>query len=69
MVMTPPTSDDVGRIAERYRLGLTPHDVEAFRVIIASLMGSYHAVERLYAARLILIKRVEGADQQYDGNL
>ena len=52
MVMTPPTSDDLAMIAERYRLGLSQQDVEAFRVIIAGAMGSYDAVERLYAARL-----------------
>jgi amidase len=52
MTITPPTSEDLAKIAERYRLGLSPQDVEAFRVIIAGSMASYDAVERLYAARL-----------------
>jgi amidase len=52
MAMTPPTSDDLAEIAERYRFGLSPQDVEAFRVIIAGATGSYDAVERMYQARL-----------------
>jgi amidase len=52
MAMTPPTSDDLAEIAERYRFGLSPQDVEAFRAIIAGSMASYDAVERLYAGRL-----------------
>src|SRR5215468_10488907 len=52
MAITPPTSEDLAKIAERYRLGLSPHDVEAFRVIIAGAMASYDAVERLYTALL-----------------
>src|SRR5215467_10187625 len=52
MAITPPTSEDLAKIAERYRLGLSPQDVEAFRVIIAGAMASYDAVERLYTARL-----------------
>jgi ribosomal protection tetracycline resistance protein len=52
MTITPPTSEDLAKIAERYRFGLSPEDVESFRVIIAGAMASYEAVERLYAARL-----------------
>src|SRR5262245_52696878 len=52
MAITPPTSEDLAKIAERYRFGLSQQDVEAFRVIIAGSMASYDAVERMYAARL-----------------
>jgi amidase len=52
MAITPPTSDDLAGIAQRYRLGLDAQDVESFRVIIAGSLASYDAVERLYAARL-----------------
>jgi amidase len=52
MAVTPPTSDDVAQIAERYRFGLGADDVESFRVIIAGLLASYDAVERMYAASL-----------------
>src|SRR6516164_9954562 len=52
MAITPPTSDDLAGIAQRYRLGLDAQDVESFRAIITGALASYDAVERLYAARL-----------------
>ena len=52
MAVTPPTSDELAQIAERYRLALDAQDVESFRAIIAGSLASYDAVERLYAARL-----------------
>src|SRR6266568_1433799 len=52
MAVTPPTSDDLAEIAERYRFRLTAQDIEAFRVIIGGALASYDAVERLYQAHL-----------------
>jgi amidase len=52
MAMTPPTSDDLTEIAERYRFGLGADDVESFRGIIAGALASYDAVERMYAGSL-----------------
>jgi len=52
MAIKPPTSDDLAEIAERYRLGLDPSDVESFRAVIAGALESYDAVERMYAERL-----------------
>ncbi len=52
MAVTPPTSDDLAEIAERYRFRLTAQDVEAFRVIISGALASYDAVERMYQAHL-----------------
>jgi amidase len=51
MAFTPPTSDELAAIAERYRLGLDSADIEQFRAIIAGAAASYDEVERLYAAR------------------
>src|SRR6516164_8743246 len=52
MGITPPTNDDLGQIASHYRFGLSPQDVESFRVLINGALASYDAVERLYRARL-----------------
>jgi amidase len=52
MAITPPTSDDVAEIADRYGFGLSAQDVETFRAVIAGSLASYEAVERMYAARL-----------------
>jgi amidase len=52
MAVTPPTSDDLAEIADRYRLGLSAGDIESFRAIIGGALASYDAVERLYAASL-----------------
>ena len=50
MAITPPTSDDLAEIAQRYRLGLDAADIESFRGIIAGALASSDAVEDLYAA-------------------
>jgi amidase len=52
MAITPPTSDDLARIAERYRFGLNSRDVEEFGAIITGALASYDTVERLYQAHL-----------------
>ena len=52
MAITPPSADDVAAIADRYGLGLSPQDVESFRVFVTDALASYDAVERLYQARL-----------------
>jgi amidase len=52
MAITPPTSEELARIAERYRFGLSAEDVESFRAVIAGALASYEAVERMYAERL-----------------
>src|SRR6516164_260698 len=52
MGITPPTNDDLGQIASHYRFGLSPQDVESFRVLITGALASYDAVERMYRARL-----------------
>jgi amidase len=49
MPVTPPTSGELARIAERYGLHLPPQDLESFRVLAAGLLASYDEVERLYA--------------------
>jgi amidase len=50
MATTPPTGEEVARIAGRYGFNLTPQDVEEFRTLIAGALASYDAVERLYEA-------------------
>ena len=60
MAVTPPTSDELAEIAQRYRLGLDAADIESFRAIITGAVTSYDAVERLYAAR-----RPEAPDRAY----
>jgi amidase len=52
MPITPPTHDDLARLAGRYRLGLDAADIESLRGGISGALESYEAVERLYAARL-----------------
>jgi amidase len=52
MAITPPTSDDVAAIAERYRFRLNSQDIESFRVLMTGALASYDAVERMYQARL-----------------
>lgn len=52
MTITPPSADDIAAIADRYRLGLSPHDVESFRALLGGALTSYDEVERLYLARL-----------------
>jgi amidase len=50
MAITPPTSDDLAEIADKYRFGLSPGDVESFLGFISGAMASYDEVERLYRA-------------------
>jgi amidase len=50
MPVTPPTTGELARIAERYGLHVPPQDLESFRVLAARLLASYDEVERLYAA-------------------
>ncbi|HEY7146219.1 MAG TPA: amidase [Streptosporangiaceae bacterium] len=52
MPITPPTSEVLAQIAERYQLGLGPQDVESFRAVIGGALASYDAVEQLYQKRL-----------------
>src|SRR6516225_10806106 len=60
MPLTPPTNEDLAKIAGRYRLNLDSADVEAFREIIAGAVASYDAVERMYEA-----SRPEPPDRPY----
>src|SRR5215469_15991702 len=50
--LTPPSNDDLAAIADRYRLGLSPHDIEHFQVLISGALTSYDVVERRYSERL-----------------
>ena len=50
MVIPPPTSDDLAKIAERYGLRLDADDVESFRALVTRSLRSHDAVEQLYAA-------------------
>ena len=52
MTITPPSNDDLAAIADRYRLGLGPQDIERFQVLISGALTSYDAVERRYSERL-----------------
>ena len=52
MAITPPTSDDIAAIADRYRFRLNSRDIESFRVLMTGALASYDVVERLYQARL-----------------
>jgi amidase len=52
MTITPPSRDDLAAIADRYRLGLSPQDAQAFVPIGTGALASYEAVERMYAGRL-----------------
>jgi amidase len=50
MAITPPTSDELAEIAEKYRFRLSPGDVESFLGFISGALASYDEVERLYQA-------------------
>ena len=52
MSFTPPSDDDIAAIADRYRFGLGPRDVEAFRELVTGALASYDEVERMYQARV-----------------
>jgi amidase len=50
MTFQPPGRDQLEAAAEHYRLGLTPDDLESFAPFVEGLLGSWSAVEELYAA-------------------
>ncbi len=50
MPSTPPTSDDLARIARRYGLHLDAGDLASFQGLASGLLASYSEVERLYEA-------------------
>jgi amidase len=52
VTVTPPSGEELAAIAQRYRLGLGPQDIEWYRELIAGALTSYDVVERLYAQRL-----------------
>lgn len=52
MAITPPSGDDIAAIADRYRFGLSPQDVESFRDFVTDALTSYDAVERRYQESL-----------------
>src|ERR1700691_3555202 len=52
MAITPPTSDDLAKLAARYRFGLDAGDIESLRGFIGGALESYEVVERLHQARL-----------------
>ncbi|HEY2269413.1 MAG TPA: amidase family protein, partial [Streptosporangiaceae bacterium] len=60
MAITPPSHDDLARIAERYGFRLNAQDVEEFRTVITGALASYDAVERMYRAH-----RPEAPDRPY----
>jgi amidase len=60
MAITPPSSDDLARIARQYGFALSPGDLESFRGLVTGALGSYEVVERLYSERL-----PEPPDRQY----
>src|ERR1041385_4687816 len=50
MAITPPTSDELAEIAEKYQFRLSPGDVESFLGFIGGALASFDEVERLYRA-------------------
>ena len=52
MTLTPPSNDELAAIADRYRLGLSPQDIEQYQVLISGALTSYDVVERRYSERL-----------------
>ena len=50
MPITPPTSDDLARIAQRYGFHLDTGDLASFQGLASGLLASYSEVERLYEA-------------------
>jgi amidase len=52
MAISPPSRDDLARIAGQYGFTLSPGDLDSFSGLVAGALGSYDAVQRLYEARL-----------------
>ena len=52
MAISPPSRDDLARIAGQYGFTLSPADLDSFSGLVAGALGSYDAVQRLYEARL-----------------
>ncbi|MGE5135428.1 MAG: amidase [Gemmatimonadota bacterium] len=52
MPITPPTGDDLARIAQRYGFHLDARDLASFQGLASGLLASYSEVERLYEASL-----------------
>jgi amidase len=50
MPVTPPTDEDLARIAVHYGFHLSPEDLRSFGALAGSLLASYDEVERLHAA-------------------
>ena len=50
MPVTPPTDEDLARIAARYGFDVTDADLRSFGALAGGLMASYDEVERLYEA-------------------
>ena len=48
MPVTPPSDEDLARIADRYGLHLTEPDLRSFQALASGLLVSYDEVERLY---------------------
>ena len=49
MPVQPPDHAELARIASHYGLDLSDADVESFEPFVAGLMGSWPALEELYA--------------------
>ena len=50
MAITPPGPEQLGQIAARYGLTLSPADLESFGGLVTGALASYDEVERLYLA-------------------
>ena len=50
MALRPPDESDLATVAERYGLDLSSADVASFAPFATGLLGSWTAVEELYAA-------------------
>src|SRR5262249_49217819 len=52
MPVTPPSHDDLARIAGRYGIPMAAGDLESYAGMISVMLGSYETVQRLYEQRL-----------------
>jgi amidase len=72
MPVQPPDADALAALARRYGLGLDEGDLASFSPLVAGLLGSWDAVEELYAATAPTAperdwRRPEGDANPYDG--